>query len=533
MSRHVEDADPVPQFAKPLAPYIKSRQEVLKIRRALTLYLRNQVVFSEANAGSHLSLSTSYNVVGAKRTPKEITGLRKEYLRAVQEHAAAKKEYDDLVQEAANRKKEAEPPTKQRLGNGQELQTYRALLHDRRRREKLQIFHHYLEELDRKQAARPNYLNVQGDQKSNSTFEIFGGEVTQGHGSQRENGEDLETIIHNLEKAVVRAKQQLDSEKNLLEGLKQSSKGNAGKGPSGSADNSVKVEALQRTRDELVSWVEEKLATSSSEELDQTDDDEIPDSARSSEDQKAEIKEHYEAYIEARKRLLASASMAPPQAPINETTEHKELDDSGMRRRTTCEGSVSFLPYANDILLPLYKAQKALGLQKSYISAVMAREKFNTCRTLDRLNDESHLIPSYPILAKQPRFQHAVTAIKSRSLGSISPERSDVTEDEVVSHAQAWAFASEAARGNTSDYIEERTTLGFEAADNAEEVLKEVYDIMNQDHSKTVRGHEEDKQDETDIWTTDVKPGKGTGRPARPSKPKGPWSGLNGKVGLG
>ena len=150
MLPHIEDVTPLPPFAKPLVSYIKSRQEALKIRRVLTLYLQTQVVFSEATTGSHLSLSTSYNVVAAKRTPKELTGLRKEYLKAVQEHVAAKKQCDDLAYEAGNRKREAGHTPTQHLGNGQELQNYRALLHDRRRREKLQIFHHYLEELDRK-----------------------------------------------------------------------------------------------------------------------------------------------------------------------------------------------------------------------------------------------------------------------------------------------------------------------------------------------------------------------------------------------
>ncbi|KAK2759098.1 hypothetical protein FQN54_003197 [Arachnomyces sp. PD_36] len=529
MSRYAEDADPVPQFAKQLTPYVKPRQEVLKIRRALTLYLRNQVVFSEANAASHLSLSTSYNVVGVKRIPKEITGLRKEYLRAIQENAAAKKAYDDLVQEVEDRNKGAEPLTVQRLGTGQELQTYRALLHDRRRREKLQIFHHYLEELDRKQAARPNYLNIQGDQKLSSNPPNFDGHISQGNGGQGENGEDLETIIHNLEKAVVRAKQQLDSEKGLLEGLKRSPEGkNSGRG---AADPRMKIEALQRTQHELVNWVEERLSSSTSEDLDQIEDDDIPNPAVSFEDRKIEIKEQYDAYIEARKRLLASASMAPPQPPADEKTEIKNLDGPAAQS-TPFQGSLGLLPYANDVLLPLYKAQKALGLQKSHISAVMAREKSSTCRTLDRLHDESHLIPSYPILSKQPRFQHVVTAIKSRSLGSISPEQSTFAEDEVVSHAQAWAFASEAARGNTRDYIEERIAIGTEAAENAEEILKEVYDIMNQDHSETIYG-DNDKQEESDIWTTDIKPGKGRGRAARPEKPKGPFSGLNGKIGLG
>lgn len=532
MSRHVEDAEPVPQFAKPLAPYIKSRQEALKIRRVLTLYLRNQVVFSEANAGSHLSLSTSYNVVGAKRTPKEITGLRREYLRAVQEHAAAKKEYDELVEEAANnKKKEAEPSAAaQRLGDGQELQTYRALLHDRRRREKLQIFHHYLEELDRKPTAHPNYLNIQGDQKPYSAPEDFGAQGNQGTGAQGGNGEDLDTIIHNLEKAVVRAQRKLDSEKKLLEGLKQSSEGKAGRRADKSPDPRVKIEALQRTRNELVGFVEEKLANYRPEEDDETGADELPNPARPLEEQKLEIKEHYEAYIEARQRLLASASMPPqpPRDPRDQKAEDKPHDTAGVQRRT-CQGSLNILPYANDVLLPLYKTQKALGLQKSYISAIMAKEKSTMCRTLDRLNDESHLIPSYPILAKKPRFQHAVTAIKSRSPGDMTPEQSGVREDEVVGHAQAWAFASEAARGNTRDYIEQRLTLGSEAAENAEEVLKEVYDIMNQDHSETVHGPGEDKEEETDIWTTNVNRGKGRGRT---EKPKGPWSGLNGKVGI-
>ncbi|KAL2004379.1 hypothetical protein VTN02DRAFT_2025 [Thermoascus thermophilus] len=548
MSRLTADtATHVPPYAKPLAPYLKSRQEALRIRQALTLYLRSQIIFADndsTNPGchsqSHLSLCEPHDaVVGVKRVPPELTGLRKEYLKALQANVAARKEYDAIAAEVASRKVKGEADvggdTAASGGASLELQTYIALLRDRRRHEKLKLFKHYLDELSGWDAAKPDYLHVAPYDRDRELpapheFEAQIENESQDHGGP---GPGLQELVHKLEKAVIRAKRQLDREKKLLEELKARRESSEHK-QNGDASPALRAMALQRTRNELVQWVEEKLVTSGGDEknpLQELSQDEMDDISRSIEDRKAQIREQYTAYLNARKALLDTVSVMSPPA-TNQPTK--------VRPQSMCEDKktvppsdldvVDVLPYASEVLFPLSKSQKALALQKTYLSGILAKEKSTTRRILDRLSDESHLLPEYPILARQPRFKNAVAAISSRTPTAGSEQNKT---DEVVARAQAWAFASGAARMTEQEYVEEKTAVGTEMAGRAKETLKEVYDILNQDYDGVMGGDDEDRRDDRDIWASEVRSTRYRGRPARAEKrTKGPWSGLNGRVGV-
>ena len=84
--------DNIPPSAKPLAPYLRSCQEVLRIRQALTLQLQSHIVSANGNDGSdpnhvtnpasHLSLVVPNQAnTNVTRIPSEVTGVRKEYLK--------------------------------------------------------------------------------------------------------------------------------------------------------------------------------------------------------------------------------------------------------------------------------------------------------------------------------------------------------------------------------------------------------------------------------------------------------------------
>jgi hypothetical protein len=102
---------------------------------------------------------------------------------------------------------------------------------------------------------------------------------------------------------------------------------------------------------------------------------------------------------------------------------------------------------------------------------------------------------------------------------------------EIVSHAQSWAFACEAAQTTTRDYIGEKIAFGTQLTVGAEATLKEIYEIMNQDYEDVTGDNRDDNPDEGDIWASDIKTMRRMGKQAPGEKrPKGPWSGLNGKV---
>lgn len=568
------DSD-IPAFAVPLSPYIKTRQEALLIRQALTLYLRSHITFTSDDNGngngnddnnnvssnsllrhdlSHLSLCAPHDaVIDVKRIPPELTGLRKEYLDALQANLTAKRNYQSLSSQNATAARIRFgyrggnfPPSSSSSGTvsaaddaNARLETYLALIRDRRRQAKLQVFRHYLQQLRDRDAARLEYFESRENRNEHASlpieFDRDGDGVQNAPGTETEDG-GVEGLVYKLEKAVLRAKSHLDREKRLFEELRGKQKSNVGQ----ELPSATKVKALQRTRDELVQWVEEKLITvSGSDEggpLREIPAEEVEESTHILEERKEQIRSQYASYVEARRNLLDAISGAcQPVAPVStmpqsqshsRNAKNNDKDDTLSEQTTSSPlDSLNILSFTTKTLHPLSKSQKALALQKSYLSALLAKEKSTAIRTLNRLSDESHLLPEYPILARQSRFKHAVAAINTRS--AHDPARQQT--DEITSLAEAWAFASNAARENEKEFVEQKAMLGAEIAQDEQLMLKEVYGMLNQDLDEVVRGGREGGDDDDDIWSYEVRSGSLRGRQGRN---RGPWSGLNGRIGV-
>ncbi|PWY74581.1 hypothetical protein BO94DRAFT_231010 [Aspergillus sclerotioniger CBS 115572] len=534
---HASPAD-IPDIVKPLAPYIKSRQEALRIRQALTTYLRSHIEFAEndpehpgCHSQSHLSLSVPHDaVVGVKRIPSELTGLRKKYLESLRANVAARKEFQSVVEKTTSIKHKGGKARAEELsvGSSSELQEYLKLLRDRRQHAKLQVFQHYLQELKQRDtfksvdleanAARYQQLAPPGELEDNQ------------HGPKA--GESIEELMHKLERAIIRAKAQLEREKGLLEELKAR---RASEGPR-DVPPAVKALALQRTRDVLVHWVEEKLVSvGNSENSGATQSfrpEDIEESVRLLEEKKARIAQQYAAYADARKRLLDAASRAcqpialpstsPPTRPTSMVQGRNAMNE------TQSLDALELLSFTSDVLQPLSKSQRSLALQKFYLSGMLAKEKATTLRALNRLRDESHLLPEYPILARQPRFKHATAALASRQGTNTEPAK----PDEIVGLAEAWAFASNAAKTSEQEYVEHKLEEGTEAAQDAMHVLEDVYKILNQSLEDTLRDRD-GEMGENDIWASEARLTRSRAKTQRTQQSaKGPWFGLHGKVGV-
>ncbi|EAW13881.1 uncharacterized protein ACLA_069090 [Aspergillus clavatus NRRL 1] len=522
----------IPPFARPLAPYIRTRQEALRIRQALTSYLRSHIELADNESEeyqvynqSHLSLCVPQEaVVNVKRVPSEVTGLRREYLQALHANVVARKEYESLSEKLSSAKdlKSATRIEAPPLDPNAELQAYLRLLRDRRRHAKLQVFQHYLQELKERDSSITGCIDdrLSGGQQALPSEEFDNGSQQNGRGAD----DGIEGLVHKLERAVIRAKAQLDREKMLLEEMQAQHTSHSDDVPS-----SVKVMALQRTRDELVQWVEEKLVSVGSTDdgpLQEISPEEIAESTHMIEEQKVQIAAQYAAYVEARKRLLDTAARACQPVTMAPTKSSKRSIDLGkiaIEEKSTLK-PLEVLSFTSELLLPLSKTQRALALQKNYLSGMLAKERSTTLRMLNRLSDESHLLPEYPLLAHQPRFKH----INLRHATGAA----DVTKsDEVVALAEAWAFASEAAGTNEQQSVEEKLAEGQETAAEAEQVLQEVYSMLNQDLEATLRDAQRPGDDATDIWATEARSTRSRARQIRTEKPlSGPWTKLNGKL---
>ncbi|KAE8148048.1 hypothetical protein BDV25DRAFT_159117 [Aspergillus avenaceus] len=535
-----ESAGPtyIPAFAQPLAPYIKSRQEVLRIRQTLTAYLRSLIIFADDDPGnpnghahSHLSLCVPQDaVVGVKQIPPEVTGLRRKYLEALQANVNARKEYLAVSEKQLSERSQGGVAGTEAcpVNPNAELQAYLKLLRERRQHAKLQIFQHYLQELKGRDLVKPEDFDTTPDQGQQ---DILPPDLEQ-HSEEGSSKDGAEGLLHNLERAVVQAKARLDREKRLLEELKARREVQAIP-DSETIAPAVKIMALQRIRDELVHWVEQELtsvANFEEEPVQELPAEEIEESARLLDEQIAQIKDQYAAYVDARKRLLDTASRAcqpigvNSAKPPNRPTEQKQVNDEA----ALPVEPLNVLSFADDVLLPLSKYQRALTLQKSYLAGMLAKEKSTTLRILNRLSDESHLLPEYPVVARQPRFKHAAAGISSRH--ATNPTES-TKPDEIVSLAEAWAFASNAARTSEQRFVEEKVEEGMEIVPDAQKLLQEIYGTMNQDLEKTSRDEQTQAQDDDGTWKLDARSTRSRARSTN-QRTLGPWAKLNGHIGV-
>ncbi|OOQ85388.1 hypothetical protein PEBR_26309 [Penicillium brasilianum] len=537
----------IPPFAKPLAPYVKPRQEALRIRQALTSYLRSLIVFADETdplgyTQSHLALCAPGDaVIDVKRIPTDLPGLRKEYLKALQANIIARKEYRLVSEDVTALRRQRVPKTRpveaaDRQEPGADLRDYLQLLRDRQRHTKLQVFQYYLEELRAKEADGSKDMEIEEDSSYQQILLLPEGPDANVPGH---NGAeiDLEDLVHKLERAVVRARARLDQEKHLFEKIKVQHASRNDASPD-EVTPAVKARALQRTRDELVQWVEERLVSEGDPDESHIQDlppEEIEEAQRLLEQQKTQISTQYALYLQARRDLLGAASRAcQPVVVTSKPPPRPTYRNEMISEEVPAPDPLDVLSYTNETLIPLSKCQKALALQKTYLTGLLAKEKSTTLRALHRLSDESHLLPEYPILARQPRFKHAVAALNPRH----APKSTDRPQpDEVVELAEAWAFASDAAATSEREYVQQKMLLGTEVAQDARKLLGDVYGTLNQDLNEVLRGGTEQDPDVSDIWASEARSTRGTGMGLSggsrlEKRLKGPWSGLNGRVGI-
>ncbi|KMP09787.1 hypothetical protein CIHG_08049 [Coccidioides immitis H538.4] len=516
---------PRPAFAKQLAPYIKTRDEVLKIRRALTVYLQAQVIFSDVTPASHISLCAPQNVAGIKRVPSEFSnGLRAQYLKAVQADIAARKEYRGLLEEVKALTERMSRCNSEECSpsRAQNFQTYLSLLRSRRLRSKIQICQHYLDKLNAMEAASSNFLD-------RFVVHQYEAGYPPGHGNHPDG------LLYELERAVLVSKARVDNEKSLLGRIKAQVQ--LPRADQGNISPQARLKGLMRIRDELIKWVEHTLATSGMEDASNVDEKQTRNESGENEARllldglKTEIEQQYAAYISARRKLLEIVSatlcipMKPPSQPPRTRSQHQELEPS------FTDFAIVF-PYVHENLASVSKAQKTTAGHKSFLSAILSKEVLHSGKVLERLQNESHLLPKYPIPARHQRVKQVTTTINPRSEIDASPI--SINRDSgAVMHAEAWAFASGIARDSAKNHIDQQLAIGTEATKSADRTLRDIYETMNQNYEDVTSSGDAVEGLNEGVCATGLgfsRNRKVTGRLENPRK--GPWSGLHGKIGV-
>lgn len=529
---------PLPQVAQSLAPYIKTRQEALRIRRILSVFLAQNI--DGTKPPSKASLAVPSEDARIQRIPPEVSGIRRKYLKALQEHVKAREAYEVLVHGPDEDTLKVMRQEQQQIDDeaSAHVATYLDLLQTQRKYQKLSILQDYLDLLAKKDAAQSDYLAVESIAKEISQPPDLLSTASAERSSGITLSEDtIQASTLRLQKAVLCAQNAVEKERQLLAQVKNEQNYDANSGNTNCSNPSAEIFALSETRDELISWIEQKLAEGSQSE-ESLDKDLVIDRERTSVDvdqRKKALEAKYEDYLQTRKSLidLISERRALPTHKLVKKQEDARSNPKSKSNETSTYEASLVLPYLTEYIIPAATAQRGFLQQESHLTKTLADQSRETAKVLQRLADESHLLSNYPLLATQPRFQNAVAALGSglRPPASGSAESGIRPETQSVTQARAWAFAATAARSAKDDDLQKRLDHGDQHLEIAKRRIKEFKEILGVE-SEEGRTNDEDEDLEIEKGAKKSKQQRLNKRDVGGRGSFGIWAGLDGNISL-
>jgi hypothetical protein len=121
-------------------------------------------------------------------------------------------------------------------------------------------------------------------------------------------------------------------------------------------------------------------------------------------------------------------------------------------------------PYLETTLM-VSSEQKEIIQQKSHVTITLSKQLKEGSQGLDRLADESHLLPTYPISAPGSQRKGLEGAV------SFGEQMSNHEKPDSSLRARAWVFASESANYALEEAVSERLEEGAKAISEAGETM--------------------------------------------------------------
>ncbi len=478
----MEDSEPrseaLAKAQRALGPYIKSRQETAHIRRILTSHLKSTI-----DDNRNDSLAPPIALVNRSTTllpsAAKTHGLQKEYLRALKANVKAQQEYSKLSARSKPLSSDQAPKTETAS-----LDQYLSLVHQKQKLERLRILQDHLQNLASKTPLVASFLDE--TPVNTSGLPRLPADVinSASHHAAASATVNLEDLAQDLEKDVLRAKVQLQTEKGLLEKAKADQKRAQRRSSNARiADSEQMLKALGRTRNELVDWIEEELGKAGDIEDDNTQAAPEPKPDKPIEHDVEEVRAKYARYLQARKHLLEAANRPklPPLAKLEIGSEESENGQASPEIDTMTRFMV---PYLTEFLA-VSREQKSLTQQRSHLATSLAKHNKETIQVLDRLGEESHLLATYPPDSAAGNGPAPTFAAEMGVAVKGNPG---------VNHkAKEWTHAAEAASLDTLESVYISVEDGKAALGEARKVLDSL-DIM------LGRTMDDEHQDEGDIW---------------------------------
>jgi hypothetical protein len=482
----MEDLDGLPEALKKtghsLQPFVKPRQEVAQIRRILSSQLS---IHLDSNGG--LPVSRPLSLVDPNSNidaiPHGVRGTQKEYLRCVRANIKARKEYSKASKEHRAGLESQGPNVDAREcstcqdGFENSIESFLGLVRQRQKHERLRISQDYIDMLSQKQAASAEHLKQQEVWKGLKIMPKVPAEVVNACASSHmPDRKDLKTLMDQLEKSVLRAKMLLKKEQKLLAKLQ--------------ANNAIapvhhgrRLQAIDATRHELISWIEVELGRTGDSPLEPEDDHNSVKPAKQRkehiESELITIQRQYVRYTKARQGLVAaSSSKLEPPTSI-------ELDENNGLQLTNeilngADGTNQVIhPYLEAMVL-VSNEQKVIIQQRSHLTITLSKQLKEGSQGLDRLAEESHLLPAHPMLA-------AISQRKAlEGAGSFGEQMSNQEWPDTSRRARAWVFASDSATNATKDVVSEKLEEGATYVVEAEKALSKLKNLLGGDGKEDI-----------------------------------------------
>ncbi|APA06915.1 hypothetical protein SS1G_04433 [Sclerotinia sclerotiorum 1980 UF-70] len=468
--------DGIKQIHHTLSTYIRQRQDALHVRRVLAAHLNSNV-----NAGESILTPISSSLPEPTSDVKQglgFPGVQHEYLRSLHANLKAQRDFailstqhDETESHSEMRARTQDKVTSKEVS----LQAFLVLEKRRQRQERFRIIQDTVDQLAQKPAATQAYL----DPKSSEVLRDTGSlppvppsviAPTEYH--QDSERIELKSLVNRLEKSVLRAQLLLKKEQKLLAKVRGGTTTSTDQQEQGS-----RQQALGTTRNELINWIEMELgkagdSTPATEgqglSMPEHEEKEYIDS------QLVSIKQIYERYLDIRKRLIVAATgdLTTP-LPTDVGTE----DSSGILIEENPNNSSNITnaptyPYLEDLVL-ISNEQKSTIQQRSYLTSSLTRQHKEAGKDLDKLVDESHLLPAYPM--------QSITTSQGKRLGdpiSFEEDISNSDKPSSSSRAKAWVFAAESSSIATKEAVLERLEDGESALTEAYKTLNDLQTLL-------------------------------------------------------
>ncbi|KAI9679962.1 MAG: hypothetical protein M1817_004977 [Caeruleum heppii] len=540
---HGGDQDfPLPQVKAALDPYIRTREEALRIRRILTIYLQSHIEEPALSCHSPMVLTTPSVHAKVKKIPGELSGTRKAYLEALQSNIEAQNEYRSLASADWTTRDTRDSQTRPRneledhKGKSSEaLDAYMALLEQRKRYEKLQILQDYLATLARKPPARAEYVDSTEMFKELSAPPALAEAVSMNRSSKATDHGDIESMMLRLQKAVIQTQNMVQREQRLLAEVRREREQAHQSREMRPRSRRTELEAFGRTRNALIEWIEGELAKTSETGEPPSSQTLPPKDHPSSNDSDitahvAGIKQQYGRYVDARRDLLATMSgyrVSFPRMEPSAAPPRSQRHGASEGQRTGQAHVV--LPCIERQLNPMARQQRWMMQQHSHVMASLDQERRRTEERLDRLADESHLLSSYPLLAEQPRFKHAAAIVRSKGMDGPGKAKS---RGLTMRKVRGWTFAADAAGSDVKEHVREKMRVGQEHLGQAQSLIREVQSAMGKEQDRSGEAMASNIDDSGDVWAAQAEELTDETSQSGGMDNGGAWRGIRGTVGV-